>query len=678
MGVCADAMPRYITHRPAPRGLIRAPNDEQQAAITAPVDAAVRVLAGPGAGKTFVIAQRYAFLLSQGARPAHILAVTYSRDMAAELLRRITAAAPAAARDPEARRQVCTIHAACYRMLREAGDTRELAKTWQVRQALKALAKNLWPDERRRPGWALVDEWLRASKAAGLGDEAALARYFAQSLGPADGPRMAEARRRFDLALREQGLLTFDDMLLDVERRLQTDAAFRQRWQTRYRWVIVDEGQDTSAQAMRILGALAAPEDRLFVVGDPDQTLFRFAGAAPEHNLYDGFERRFPRALTFKLNVNYRSTRAIVDAQLRLIRHNYAGQGGPYADRYRKDLRPRPEAPAGEPVTFRWYATPDDEARGVAAEIGRLLKAGHGPDDFFVGARTRAQLAFLEGALAEAALPYVNVAGGSFWALSHVQDVVAYVALAHDRNDREAFARVYNLPSRHIEGRWLGKEFLNACGGAWAGLDAAAARNPRWAPGVDDLRSLVALIERALKKAGPASAVHAVLDECYDAYLQQEALDVDVSGDAAADDRLAELDVVARVAGRFTRPADFVAYARRMAARARDTDPAGRIVLATLHRLKGQERRVVFGVGWSEDLERARRPAGLLPHHASLGDGDAAALADERCAAFVLISRAQERCLLSGVAEYRDQALRPSRFVAEAGVDNGLRKRTNR
>ena len=651
----------------APPLTAAAPSAEQLAAITAPLDAPVRVLAGPGAGKTYVIARRYAYLLEQGAQPEAIVAVTYSKDMAEALVQRIARVSPTLEQQPEALEQICTIHALCYRMLKKSGDRRQLPADWKVRSALKTLAQ-AWP-EAQRPAWQLLGQWLRWSKMDGKAEPEELRAYFSRFLGEAQGGRVAAARARFDEALRAQNLLTFDDMLLDVERRLLFDHAFRARWQARYKWLIVDEAQDTSAQAMRILSLLAWPENQVFVVGDADQTLFRFAGGAPEHNLYEGFEQRFPGGQMLKLTTNYRSTAAIVAAQLRLIRHNYHEQGGRYADQYLKELHPRPEAPAGAPVTFCLYATPEAEAEAVAQRIQQSVRQGRRPSDFFIGARARSQLAYIEGALAAEGLPYINIAGNSFWLLSHVQDVVAYLALACAPGDAEAFKRVYNIPSAAMRGpRYLGAAFLQACGGQLGGVAAAAAQNAQWQRGADDLLGLVRQIGQALKAEGLAAGVRLILDTCYYDYLQREALAVDVSGDSAADDRLGELEVLAEIAGHFGSADELVAYARRMRNLADRADQRHRIVVSTIHRLKGQERPVVYGVGWSEGVDEKKRPLGLLPHTYSLRDSSPAALADERCVAFVLLSRAQEACHLSGVRLNRGAKLGASRFAVEAGL----------
>src|SRR3990167_8323814 len=492
--------PIPVTPAPVP---VREPNAEQQQAIEAPVKGAVRVLAGPGSGKTFVLARRYAYLVSHGVAPEQIVAVTFSRTMADELAERI---GQLTALSEQAVGQVCTIHALCYRILKAEGDPRKVAKEWQQKVILheaprdgSSLIEQLWGGS-ELPGYTEVATYINAVKQAGIeAGSRGEYQFYAQRAGEQNAQRLVKARAAFDAELKRQQLLTFADMLLDADTRLQRDEAFRLRWQGKWTHLLLDEAQDTSAQAMRILTVLAAPQDNVMAVGDPDQLLYRFAGATPEANLFDGFEAHYPDALTVHLATNYRSTHAIVETQLRLIAHNYAGHGGPYEQRYQKALAARPDALQGDPVMWAEYDTPEDEARALAQEVMDEITSGtRAPGSYFVGARTRAQLGYLEGPLTRAGVPYVNICGGSFWTQKHVADTVAYVALAADPNDAAAFARVYNVASSEMTHPWgtrkgeycshryLGQQFLAACGVGMGGMERAVRGRRAWQPGAGD------------------------------------------------------------------------------------------------------------------------------------------------------------------------------------------------
>lgn len=688
----------------------RKPNAEQLKAITAPVYGAVRVLAGPGSGKTVTIEERIAHLLDNGVGPDDILCVTFTKTMADEMLRRVLARNPDLT-DTAAERQICTIHALCYRLLREEGDTRRVAKEWQVKRAIQEIAEDIWPYAEERPGWKEIYLWVNTAKSAGLlmADDFS---FYVDALGSHQGHNLHEARRQFDEKMRRGSLVTFPDMLFDVEQKLGRDKAFREKYQARFKWVLVDEGQDVGGQAMRSLTALARPQDQFYIVGDADQLLFRFAGATPEANLYDGFEARYvdepesvvekakraalelilkePKASTVKLTVNYRSTKAIVAACNRLIAHNYADAGGPYDEKYRKKLVARPGAPEGDTVTFEMHDDVEAESQAVVNSVVEALANGRKPGDFFVGARTRAQLGYLEGPLVRAKVPFINVAGGSFWASKHVADVVAYVRLAHDVGDDAAFRRVFNVASNWMDHPWgkqkgeychhryLGKAFMAACKESYSGIWSAVGQRRSFGPGAADLESFMQELQAEMAWCAPDKAVEFVVDNCYRKYLaHEEGL---LSGVAGEDGKLEDLRTVQDVASKFGSADAFLAHVAEMVAAAeaaKDKEWDEYLVISTIHRLKGMERPIVYGVGWCEGESSNGQPAGLLPYTFSmvpppqdgvLPTGGMGRVEDERCCAFVLVSRAESECHLSGCATYRKARMGPSRFIEELGL----------
>ena len=666
------------------------PNADQLAAIEAPVNAAVRVLAGPGSGKTFCVARRYAYLLANGARPDDILAVTFNKTMADELLSRITTVNPSVV-GTKAEQQVCTIHALCYRLLRSEGDRRNVAKQWQVKRALQDIAEEIWHYSDERPGYKEILAWVNAAKMQGLTTANDL-EFFSKCInrfGRNAGGQLHEARKQLDDRLRRESLLTFADMLLDVERKLDTDSTFRAKCQARFAWVIVDEGQDTSAQAMRILSTLAEPQKQFYIVGDTDQLLYRFAGATPEANLFEGFEARYPDGELIKLGVNYRSTQAIVKAQLDLINFNYEADGGPYNQKYLKSLAPRPDAPQGQPVSFQMYPGPEYEAHAVVNTVREHIANDGAPGDIFIGSRTRAQLGYLEGPLTRAKIPFINITGGSFWASKHVADVIAYLRLAYDEGDTIAFKRIFNIASNHSTHPWgdhrgeychhryLGKAFLSACNGTYRNVWSAVSKRRSYRPGSEDLTSFIQELQAEMSANGNAApAIKFIVDECYEKYLRaEEGITAD---DESENGKLEDLATVIDVAAQFDDVQSFLSYvadAEDAAEAAKGKDWSGYVILSTVHRLKGLERPVVFGIGLSENREQG---VGLLPHTFTMTDppqngilptGGKGRVADDRCVAFVLVSRAQDTCHLSGVETYRKNQMGPSRFILEMGLD---------
>ena len=206
----------------------------------------------------------------------------------------------------------------------------------------------------------------------------------------------------------------------------------------------------------------------LTLVGDVDQLLYRFTGARPELMTQE-VDKFIPDIKTLMLTTNYRSTQTIVQACSRLIAKNYSDEGGPYPQEFMKETGWRDDAPMGCPITFQMFPDVRAEAQSVADTITeQMASEGYEFGDFYVSSRTRAQLAYLEGALFRAGIKFVNLAGGSFWDSYHIRNIVAYLELAFDTTDQLAFEAVYNIASgdhtdrrgKYCNHRWLGREFL--------------------------------------------------------------------------------------------------------------------------------------------------------------------------------------------------------------------------
>ncbi len=640
---------------------------------------------------TFVLAHRYAHLLANDVTPREILAVTFNKKMATELLDRITKVTPSV-RGTQADRQVCTIHAACYRMLREEGKGKpNVASGYKIKRIIEDLALEYWRDVDKRPGWTEIYAWVNLAKSNCLATGEDL-EFYIDRLGHDNGQILHKIKKQLTLKLNDEGLWTYPDMLYRADWMLQHDTDFREKLQRRFRWIMVDEGQDTSGQAMRILTTLAKPQNQFFMVGDMDQTLYRFTGATPEVNLLGGFEDKFPDALTIKLLTNYRSTVKIIEAAQTLIGHNY-GDGNRYNIAYLKAMRPRQDAPEGSSISFNLYANPADEAAALTGSLTAEL-ASREPGEIFVGARTRAQLGYLEGGLVRAKIPFINATGGSFWGLRHVSELVSYLKLAFDHSDKDAFARVYNVPSNlmtvpwrraanygeYCPHRYLGRAFLEACDGSFSQIEFAMNVRSSFRPGGKDLLYFVEDLEMEMDSGddSPQHILHIIRQDCYNKYLKvSEGIADNNAGDTS---KLDDLDAVLDIAGQFETIEDFLGYVKSAEAAAeasRDKSWDGHVVISTVHRLKGLERDVVYGVGLSEGVDRL---SGLLPHTFSmvapprtgvLPMGGRGLIEDERCIAYVLVTRARDEVHLSGVRKYRDKKMTTSRFIAEMERKHG-------
>lgn len=434
----------------------------------------------------------------------------------------------------------------------------------------------------------------------------------------------------------------------------------------------------------------------LLMVGDIDQMLMRFAGAYPE--LLNGeIDTLLPGIETVKLSINYRSTQSIIDHCQILIKNNYSDLGGPYQQKFMKDVEWVEGAEIGKPISFTNYIDVVEETRGLVENIQLLLSENYKPGNIFIGARTKAQLGYLEGELVRAKVPFINITGGSFWNSKHAQDVISYVKLAYNNSDKASFKRVYNLSSNYFEQpfntrnkkkgeynnhRWLAGKglFLKATEGNYTNLHKASLDKNywRWLPGADDLKYMIDTINHALAQGGIELALQIVIDECYKKWLSDsEGLTLEDGANSKLDDLQTVIEVASQI-GDTQEFFDYVDGAVKTAKDVKNNDWSDYVILSTIHRLKGLERKVVFGVGLSEGSNpETLEPGGLLPHSYSLTDppqfgvlptGGKSRIEDERCLAYVLVSRAKELVFLSGVETYRKLVMDRSRFVSEMGV----------
>lgn len=425
----------------------------------------------------------------------------------------------------------------------------------------------------------------------------------------------------------------------------------------------------------------------LTLIGDVDQMLYRFNGARPEI-LGSEVLSYLPDMLTFKMEVNYRSTQRIVELQKALIAYNYSDLNGPYEQSLFKNLVARQDASLGEDIVFSQYEDAQEEAENVSIEVETLLNNSYKNGDIFILARTRAQLAFLEGPLTKRKIKFINLTGGSFWGSKHVQDVVSYLKLATNQDDDKAFQQVFNIASKwfthpfgknkgeYCHHRYLGRAFIDEMKGSFKNTVYASWR---YKAGVEDLTSFLDDLQQALSESITAG-IDFVINNCYKQYLEKdEGL---TSQDESENGKLEDFEIIKEIALQFATIAEFFAYVDEMVKQSEEAKKGNLedfVVISTVHRVKGQERKVVFGIGISEGYNvKDETPAGLLPHTYSLVNppqfgvlptGSKGKVEDERCLMFVMVSRAKEKVYLSSINQYRKLVLSPSRFITELGID---------
>lgn len=660
------------------------------------------VLAGAGSGKTRVITYRIANLLALGIPPGAICAVTFTNKAAAEMRERV--AALVSDRAAVRRLTIGTFHALGLQILqaerRALGLPRGFAIYDQSDQlgALREAMRALHDGDRRYDAKALLTR-ISLAKNAFLGPDDYLP-------NPADDYDLhaAQVYPRYQEMLRACAAFDFDDLIVEPVRLFERDAAVQRRWAERFRFVMVDEFQDTNAAQLRMVKHLAADHQNLVVVGDDDQSIYSWRGADPTNILR--FAELFPGAKIVKLEQNYRSTRTILAAANDVIAHNPRRHG--------KQLWSQHDR--GEPITHAVAATAEDEARWIAAEIARLHKDGRRWSDVAVMYRSNLQAKLLEDELRQASVPYVMYGGQQFFERKEVKDVIAYLRVALNVRDELALRRVINYPARGIGATtverlvaaaharhaplWDALRGAIASPAAAAGLPGLAAPPPpgepadgfdggagRGAPrgsavdvgelrgaarnGIIELVHVISELGAALE-AG-ADVVGATRTLIEDIRLYDDLRDASGSL-AAAQRRIDNVEGLLASLARFTEKARgraaLAEYLRLLSLETSEDreDSGDRVVLTTLHGAKGLEFPICFLIGLEEELLPHIRT--LQPQVTDVIDPDHASdISEERRLCYVGITRAQRKLYLTRactrVQRGRSLPRTPSRFLLE-------------
>jgi DNA helicase II / ATP-dependent DNA helicase PcrA len=629
-------------------------NPEQLRAVTLPRESAL-VLAGAGSGKTRVLTTRIAHLIQSGqVNPGSVLAVTFTNKAAKEMLARITAMLPINPRGM----WIGTFHGLCNRLLRAHHREARLPQLFQILDsqdqfaAIKRLLKTLNVDDEKFPPREL-QYFINANKDEGRRPKDAEA-YDDYTR------RMVELYKAYDEQCQREGVVDFAELLLRSYELLLNDEILREHYRERFKFVLVDEFQDTNRLQYRWLKLLAGggAEGRfassgggtIFAVGDDDQSIYAFRGAYAG-NMHD-FQREFAVKHLIKLEQNYRSHGNILDAANALIRNNRGRLG--------KELWT--DAGAGEPI--RVYAAPSDneEAAFIVDEVKALRNDGWRLCDMALLYRSNAQSRVLEHALFSNTIPYRVYGGLRFFERMEVKHCLAYLRLAANQDDDGAFLRVVNFPPRGLGARSI-EQLQEAAEKAGVSLmQTAIARNPLSvlnARASASLQGFAGIIER-LKQ----SAASVPLPELVEEALELSQLRAHYQTEKEGADRVENLNEVVNAATAFTQEEEdsalvaFLTHASLEAGEHEAGEGADALQLMTVHSAKGLEFSAVFLSGLEE---------GLFPHENSASEAEG--LEEERRLMYVAITRARKRLyasyagsrMLHGQMRYG----LPSRFLEE-------------
>ncbi|HEY4027906.1 MAG TPA: ATP-dependent DNA helicase [Candidatus Dormibacteraeota bacterium] len=658
---------------------------EEQLAAASVLEGPVRVVAGAGTGKTAVIAARFRRLLELGVDPASILVMTFTERAAVQMRERILAETVI----PEAP-HVGTFHSLAMRWLRDEGRRLSINPAFRIvagpdrwilmRELMwdlgdAALVGAERPDDLVAPLLKLLERTKQ--------ELVPLRRLQAWVAHVEDQERrtlLQAAARLFHAyggRCRRDGLLDFDDLLVLAVRLLQEHDDVRERFAARFPWVLVDEYQDTNLAQERIVELVGGPAGNVCVVGDDDQSIYRFRGASRAS--MDRFLTCFPEAVTLALGRNRRSTRRIVTAARSLIERN--------DERLEKPLAADPDRDAGEPVAVWRCATAEHEAAAIAEAVARAHAEGQPLEGIAILARTHAIARPIAAALAVAGVPYRHWAGQGLFRRPEVRDLVAYLRLLHDPTDLLALARLLSRPPLGLD---LAEALAHLRAEDCAPLRALESWPPAaaWAALVSELSALKATLgvdELLFELLNRTRYLDVLLPRLPDS-MEGRRVTANVS-------RFAELVSEYCERRRDHSLSLFVEYLDLVLRSGLDEDVAevddveDAVQLMTIHQAKGLEFDLVFVPALVEGrLPQPRRRdgvsavAGLELPPALLDPGVRGRedqLAEERRLCYVAMTRARQRLVLSWADRYEGgRAWRPSRFLGELGdgvVERDLR-----
>ncbi|HEX4981408.1 MAG TPA: UvrD-helicase domain-containing protein [Ilumatobacteraceae bacterium] len=601
------------------------------------------VVAGAGSGKTRVLTHRIAHLIHEGTQPSRILAITFTNKAAAEMRERVGSLVGPVVRTM----WVSTFHSACVRILRADGDRLGYPRQFSIYDQADSV---------RLTGYVIRDLGLDAKRFTPRGVHALISLHKNELVSPDEATaraanifdrKHADVYREYQSRLEKAGAMDFDDLLGNVVRLFREHPDVLERYRERFEHILVDEYQDTNQAQNEIVLLLAGGHQNVCVVGDTDQSVYKFRGADFRNILQ--FEDAFPDVTTIVLDQNYRSTQTILDAANAVIANNLE----------RKPKSLWTDSGHGDRVV-RYHAEDEgDEATWVAGTATRL----HGDDainwrEIAVLYRTNAQSRVIEEAFMRLGVPYKVVGGTRFYDRREVKDAMAYLRAVVNPVDEVSVKRVLNVPKRGVGDASIAK--LDAFAAAEAIPFVDALRRAEEAgvtgPATRGIAAFVDLLDRLGELAGtdgvgPGDLLQTAIDES--GYLGE----LEAEDTVEAHGRVENLAELVGSAREFTVLDEFLEQVS-LVADTDDLDDDDQVVLMTLHSAKGLEFPVVFLVGVEE---------GIFPHVRALTEPDE--MEEERRLAYVGITRAMRRLYMShawsrilfGSTQYNP----PSRFFDE-------------
>ena len=630
-------------------------NPPQREAV-AQTEGPVLILAGAGSGKTRVLTHRIAYLMDEkGVNPWNILAITFTNKAAQEMRERVDKLVGFGSESI----WVSTFHSACVRILRRHIDNLGYDTNFTIydtddqKSLMKDVCRKMNIDTKIYKERSLLAQISHAKDELLTPDDMEM-----KAAGDYNMKKVASVYREYQAALRKNNALDFDDLIVKTVELFEKCGAVLEYYQERFKYIMVDEYQDTNTAQFKFISLLAQRYQNLCVVGDDDQSIYKFRGANIGNIL--GFEHVFPDARVIRLEQNYRSTRNILNAANQVIANN--------TERKAKTLWTENEE--GSKVHFRQFLNAYEEAEYVAGEIGKLKRNGLGNyRDCAILYRTNAQSRIFEEKFIAANIPYKLVGGVNFYARKEIKDLLCYLKTIDNARDDLAVQRIINVPKRGIGATTLGRvqDYADNMGISLYEALRVAEEVPSIGRSLSKIDGFVTFIQM-LKSKADVMTVEEILQEVIDSTGYVAELEAEDTEESRArieniDELISKTVAYQEAMEEQNQPATLSGFLEEVALIADiDTvDPdQDYVLLMTLHSAKGLEFPKVFMVGMED---------GIFPSHMTISYGDDGELEEERRLCYVGITRAMKdltlTCAQQRMIRGETQYNRVSRFVRE-------------
>lgn len=607
-----------------------------------------------GSGKTKVLTSRVAYLIGyHEVMPDNILLTTFSKQAGEELKERMAKIINKRLLDSIV---MGTFHSVALRILRHeykalkdplqvAFDPQQRSilmgkpQQWMVEGIMKDVGIDLNDKNSITSGEVLHTISLAKNSLLDVG------RFSIECVDEEDF-QIAEIYRLYEEKKKEDKVVDFDDMLLLLYKLFKKHPRILAKYQKKFQYIMVDEAQDNNFAQYELIEMLGKPHDNVYIVGDDDQSMYGFRGARPEE--FVNFKKRYDEVKIIHLGQNYRSVPSILEVSNKLIEKNTI--------RIPKKLIPfRQPSQLNDEVTFSTFDNEDTESERVASEIVSSIEKGAKYKENAVLFRTNAQSRAIEDHFIRNSIPYVIYGGISFYERKEVKDIIAYMRLAINPHDDEAFKRVVNTPSRYLGAAFIRVLEQNAKRKRCSLYDSLKTAQLTPIQHRNGMQYFNLINDLSIKKHSSLDAeglIKIIREKAkYDDFMRKES-----QGEDNDNDVLENLTALESSASKHKSPKDFINFINLLTkSKVKNADA---VQVMTIHKSKGLEFKQVFVIGYSEHL---------LPHRFAVDSGDLMAIEEERRLAYVALTRAQDKLHVYSTNSYNGKGVFTSRFATDCG-----------